>query len=231
MLGGCLDSLKGQVDEIVVVDTGSVDATPQIAESYGARLLHHEWTGDFSAARNLGLDAATGDWILYIDADERLEVAQGRTLGEVVSAPGHAGLEVRFRPRLGYSPYYELRLFLADPRIRFVKRIHESIMPDVLRVCESDGLTMGRTDVVSIQHLGYEGDQSHKHARNLPMLARAVMDDPDRVYYWWHLGDTLAAVGEREKAEAALRSGIETAKRTARSAAAWRRRWRSRFCR
>src|SRR5690606_29929897 len=72
MIGGCLESLRGHVDEIVVVDTGSADATPQIVASYGARLLHHEWNGDFSAARNRALDAVSGDWILYIDADERL---------------------------------------------------------------------------------------------------------------------------------------------------------------
>src|SRR5437764_6936259 len=72
-LAGCLASLRGAVDEIVVVDTGSSDGSPAVAEGFGAVVLHHEWTGNFSEARNLGLDRATGEWILYIDADERLE--------------------------------------------------------------------------------------------------------------------------------------------------------------
>lgn len=213
MIGGCLESLRGHVDEIIVVDTGSVDATPQIAASYGARLLYHSWDGDFSAARNRALDAVSGDWVLYIDADERLVPVAGTTLRDVVAAPGHAAFRMKFRPKVGYSPYSELRLFRSDPRIRFEMRIHERVLPSVLRVCESDGRVIGQTEV-GLQHLGYEGDQSHKHGRNLPLLARAVDDDPDRVYYWWHLGETLAAVGKSGEAEAALRKGIETAQRT-----------------
>jgi hypothetical protein len=213
MIGGCLESLRGLVDEIVVVDTGSLDATPDIVSSSGARLLHYAWNGDFSAARNCALDAVNADWVLYIDADERLVPVAGTTLRDVVAAPGHAAFQMRFRPRVGYSPYHELRLFRSDPRIRFEMRIHERVLPSVLRVCESDGVTIGQT-AVGLQHLGYEGDQSHKHVRNLPLLANAVHEDPDRVYYWWHLGETLAATGKTDEAEAALRTGIETAQRT-----------------
>jgi len=214
MLGGCLDSLRGQVDEVVVVDTGSVDATPEIATEHGARLLRARWTGDFSAARNVALDAATGSWILYIDADERLVPEPGTSLQEIVSKTGgYAAFQVKFRPRVGYSPYRELRLFRADPRIRFEGRIHEYVLANVRRVCESDGLTIGQADT-EIQHLGYEGDLSRKHERNLPILARAVEDDPDRVYYWWHLGETQAATGDTALAVEALRTALDTAGRT-----------------
>jgi len=213
MLDGCLVSLSGQVDEIVVVDTGSLDDTTAIALRHGARLLHKPWTGDFSAARNRALDAATGDWILYIDADERLVPLPGMTLSQIVAAPGYAALRMRFRPRVGYSPYREPRLFRADPRIRFEMRIHERVMPSILRVCESDGLTIGDTDA-ELQHLGYEGYQGHKHARNLPLLSQAVHDDPDRVFYRLHLGETLAATGKAAEAETALREGLATAHRT-----------------
>ena len=213
MIGGCLDSLRGHVDEIVIVDTGSVDATPQIVASHDVRLIHQEWTGDFSAARNRALEAVSGDWVLYIDADERLVSIAGTALREIVAAPGHAAFRMRFRPKVGYSPYHELRLFRSDPRIRFEMRIHERVLPSVLRVCESDGLVIGQTEA-ELQHLGYEDDQSHKHGRNLPLLARAVDDDPDRVYYWWHLGETLVAVGKAQEGEAALGAGIDAARRT-----------------
>ena len=72
MIGRCLQAARDAVDEIVVVDTGSTDRTVEIAESLGARVLHHEWDGDFSAARNVSFDAATGDWVMYLDADEVL---------------------------------------------------------------------------------------------------------------------------------------------------------------
>ncbi|MEP6564107.1 MAG: glycosyltransferase [Mesorhizobium sp.] len=210
-LGNCLDALEGKVDEIVVVDTGSTDNTASIAKSKRARLLHFEWIDDFAAARNFAIDAATGDWILYIDADEVLESAS--PLSDIVSAPGHVGFMLKFRPQLGYSAYHEMRLFKADPRIRFEGRMHERVLPSVDRVRLADKLRVGRTNV-AIQHLGYEGDQAKKHSRNLPLLMRAVQDDPDRVYLWWHLGETLCAGGERHRSIEALRRAIEIAGRT-----------------
>lgn len=76
-LEGCLASLAGNVDEVVVVDTGSTDNSTRIADNFCVKLLHRPWTGDFSAARNYALDAASGDWILYIDADVRLRLPTG----------------------------------------------------------------------------------------------------------------------------------------------------------
>ena len=72
MIARCLQAARDAVDEIIVVDTGSTDRTVEIAESLGARVLHHEWDGDFSAARNVSFEAATGDWVMYLDADEVL---------------------------------------------------------------------------------------------------------------------------------------------------------------
>jgi glycosyltransferase involved in cell wall biosynthesis len=68
-LDGCLTSLAGFADEVVVVDTGSVDDTVAIAERHGARVSHLAWTGNFAVARNHALTLATGDWRLSIDAD------------------------------------------------------------------------------------------------------------------------------------------------------------------
>jgi glycosyltransferase involved in cell wall biosynthesis len=88
-LPGCLKSLQGKVDEIVVVDTGSRDATPCIAEDAGARVFHSDWIGDFAAARNRGLEQVSTDWVLYIDADERLRTPSDRPLtsGKAVERP------------------------------------------------------------------------------------------------------------------------------------------------
>ena len=61
----------------MIVDTGSVDRTVEIAHSFGAKVIEREWTGSFSDARNVSFEAATGDWIMYLDADEVL-VGRGR---------------------------------------------------------------------------------------------------------------------------------------------------------
>jgi glycosyltransferase involved in cell wall biosynthesis len=66
----CLDSAAPLVDEMVIVDTGSVDRTEEIAHSFGARIFHLEWPDDFSIARNFSLEQAVGNWILVLDADE-----------------------------------------------------------------------------------------------------------------------------------------------------------------
>src|SRR5580658_9036899 len=71
-LDGCLRSLRGLVDEIVVVDTGSSDASVEVARSHGAIVAHEPWQGGFAAPRNRSLELCSGEGILYIDADERV---------------------------------------------------------------------------------------------------------------------------------------------------------------
>ena len=75
-LEDCLNSVKDLVDEMIIVDTGSQDNTVEIAHRFGAKVFDHPWNGDFSEARNHSLGYATGDWILVLDADERLALAR-----------------------------------------------------------------------------------------------------------------------------------------------------------
>ena len=69
-LARCLDSIRGAVDEIVIVDTGSVDATVEIARRYTDRIFEFPWIDDFAAARQFAFDQATGDWVAWLDADD-----------------------------------------------------------------------------------------------------------------------------------------------------------------
>ena len=69
----CLGSLKGLVDEMIVVDTGSTDRTKEIANAFGAKVYDFKWTGDFSEARNFSFSKATCDYIYSADADEELD--------------------------------------------------------------------------------------------------------------------------------------------------------------
>ena len=210
-LPGCLDSLRACVDEIVIVDTGSSDSSRHIAVDYGAKVVDFSWANDFSAARNAGLDRISASWVLYIDADERLRLPDGGQVGDYIGAAGVANY-VRFRPKTGYTRYREPRLFRRDPRLRFVGAIHETIVPSLREISAREGLAIVPSRV-EIDHLGYDGDQSHKHPRNLPLLESAVRAEPERVYYWYHLAETLAALGRTGEALAAAARGLVAAER------------------
>jgi hypothetical protein len=79
-LSHCLGSVQGLFDEIVVVDTGSVDRTREIAHDFGARVFGFAWIDDFAAARNEALAHATGDYAFWLDADDVVEPAEREKL-------------------------------------------------------------------------------------------------------------------------------------------------------
>ena len=90
MLPDFFRSCRHVFDEMIVVDTGSTDQTVQIAEKAGAIVHHFEWCNDFSAARNIALRAATGAWVMYLDADERLSEVTCHALRVLVERSAHS---------------------------------------------------------------------------------------------------------------------------------------------
>ena len=211
-LAACLDSLDGIVDEIVIADTGSTDRSRDIARAHGARLLDYPWSGDFSAARNAALDAAGGDWILYIDADERL-MPVDRAAVEAMLAPADTiAARLWLRPKSGYTFYREYRLFRNDPEIRFEGIIHEKVSPAIHRVAEQRGMRIAEVEL-HLEHAGYDGPQDHKHRRNLPLLQAELALRPDNAYNWHHLGRTHDGLGNRAAALDAWRRSLEVVRR------------------
>lgn len=116
-IAACLDSLAF-CDERIVVDCGSADDTVAIARAKGARVEHRDWQG-FGAQKNYALSLATGDWVLSIDADERVSPALADEIRAAIAAPAAQAFEM---PRLStfcgremrhsaWYPDYVLRLF------------------------------------------------------------------------------------------------------------------------
>src|SRR3981081_780037 len=110
-LDGCLASLRGLTDEIVVVDTGSTDGSVAVAQGHGAVGGHEPWQGDFATPRNRGLDLATGDWSLYVDADERVFGDFDAVRAHLDRAHDCVAFRVRFVPKVGWTPFREFRLW------------------------------------------------------------------------------------------------------------------------
>ena len=206
-IADCLSSLAGHVDEIILVDTGSRDRTIEIAGRFPVKLYHFSWCNDFSAARNFSLQQATGDWILFIDADERLEIPSRDEYVRLLSERGKVGWILKLHPRVGWTAYSELRLIRNDPRLRFEGVIHENIWPALDAVASAEGLDVGMCDL-RLHHVGYETDQSLKNPRNIPLLRTLLSENPDHYFGWWHLGDCLRLAGDEDAADATWSSGI-----------------------
>jgi tetratricopeptide (TPR) repeat protein len=205
MLPRCLAAVKPAVDEMIVVDTGSTDRTVEIAESFGARVLHHEWNGSFSDARNVSLEAATGDWIIYLDADEVLveEDAAGlRALTGRVWREAFALVETNYTGDIEDGTamtHNAMRIFRNRPEYRFQGRLHEQMayaLPGYLS--ERIEYTQLR-----IEHYGYLGvvrDSKDKSRRNLELLEQQVADGMESAFQSFNLGSEYLALGEFETA-------------------------------
>jgi glycosyltransferase involved in cell wall biosynthesis len=211
-LADCLKSLKGIADEIVVVDTGSTDGTKEIASRYGARVFDFPWRDDFSAARNESVEHCLGEWILYIDADERLKPVNKEAVIADLSRPGFAAFTVNYRPISWFTTFREYRIFRNDPRIRFEGIIHETVLPSVMKVCDDDGLAIGDS-IIEVDHVGYDGDLARKHRRNLPLLERHAANLPENTFLRYRLGVTRKALGDTEGAEREWRAAVDTIRR------------------
>jgi glycosyltransferase involved in cell wall biosynthesis len=167
-LGRCLDSLSGHVDEIVVVDTGSDDATAAIARRYTEKIHTFAWCDDFAAARQFAFDRATSDWVMWVDADDVVAHAE-RIRPLLADAPAEiAGYYWRYvidwdaggNPR---CVYWRERCVRNDGRFRWVGRVHE-----VLTSQEPHALVQN-ADVV-VEHYPPPGPAPEKEGRNLRIL-------------------------------------------------------------
>ncbi|HEY5318434.1 MAG TPA: glycosyltransferase, partial [Solirubrobacteraceae bacterium] len=210
-LSACLESIRDVVDEIVVIDTGSTDATVSIARSFGARVHAHPWREDFAQARNAGLELAQGSWILYIDADERLRPIAPELVRSTLERATEVALRVRLRPFARATPYWEYRLWRAHPRIRFAGVMHEKVTPAISALVTEERMTVGESELF-IDHIGYDGDQRHKHERNLPLLRAQLSADPTSSYNWSHLGEVLEGLGDLGQSEAAFERAVQIAR-------------------
>jgi tetratricopeptide (TPR) repeat protein len=203
----------GLWDELIVVDTGSTDDTVAISVAAGARVLVHPWNDSFADARNVGLDAATGDWILFLDADEIAPPELLPALRAVVADDRYGAATLRMRndfPDGNRRASAILRLFRRDDTIRFRHRIHEEVAAPVAAYLKRTNRALTALPV-EVLHLGYGRARAvarHKKERDLRLLEASVAEDQVDFYSWFKMlelcrfwdDETLA----RSKARACL---------------------------
>nr|WP_237179020.1 glycosyltransferase family 2 protein [Paenibacillus sp. MMS18-CY102] len=206
----CLRSVVGVADEAIIVDTGSTDGTMDIARSFGARVIEAEWQNDFAAARNVGLEHAAGEWILFLDADEELSAGAAQELRALVQDQASPGILLPIWNLLGdgeetatINPV--LRLFRNDPRHRFEGRIHEQIAASILRAAPDAQLRLGET---VIRHYGYRPStvaEKDKIERNMRLLLQAIAEEPEQPFHRFNLGVEHLRAGRPAEALASFR--------------------------
>jgi len=183
LLPAFLESVRGLWDELVAVDTGSVDDTPALLAAAGARLVHRPWDHDFAAARNAGLEAARGRWILVLDADERPGPCFASDLWRLLDHPNAGAATIRIRNRFTDGHHRDahlLRVWLSDPGIRYRHRIHEDASEGVARMLRRRSRRMMALDE-PVEHLGYVRSRAaskDKKRRDSDLLQAALASSP-----------------------------------------------------
>ncbi len=206
-----LESVREIADEIVVLDTGSTDGTREVAASYGASVFGHEWKDDFSEAKNAALAKATGEWVFFLDADERVDP---ESTGRIVSAmSGDADayfVKIESEVRSGAGRTYvnlHQRLFRNNRGIRYEGAVHEQVDSSLKRI----GANVKPSGIV-LKHTGYglsRDEMRPKLERNLDILNRMVLQDPDDAVSLFHLGETLSLLGTYGEAAQAYDRALE----------------------
>lgn len=215
-LPACLTSAAPCVDEVLIADTGSRDQTRSCARALGARVIDIPWQEDFARARNHALAALTTDWVLVLDADERLDPGCGPASWRAQLEAGFDAYQVTIRnylwsldahvwdrparpnsasdiarhpesaPFPAYVEHENVRLFRRCPEIYFTGRLHESVGPRVL----ASGLRLG-TGCGLIHHYGLALAPAAQAAKNLRYRALArvkAADQPEDYQAHFELG-------------------------------------------
>jgi glycosyltransferase involved in cell wall biosynthesis len=215
-LPDCLRSVEGLFSEIIVVDTGSTDATREVARRFGAQLLEFPWVDSFAAARNESIEHASCKWIMWLDADDRLDEENRARLRAVFAGlcdeRDAYAIQVRSVLDAGRTAFRlldQVRIFRNLPEVRWDYRIHEQILPAVNRA----GGAVRWTDVI-VDHVGYQEMDLRKRKleRNLRLLEMDHVERSDDSFSLFNLGWTLLDLGRLAEAMPALQRSLETAR-------------------
>jgi glycosyltransferase involved in cell wall biosynthesis len=204
-IGNCLNSVKGVVDEMIIVDTGSSDDTVNICKSFGAQVYNFPWNGSFSAARNYGLERATGDWILWLDADEQVDNSDVYKLRDILYSPDHL-LSIHLINYYGECPdpdktfdIAHTRLFRNHKGFKFIHNIHE--MLNVNEVLTSSVII--QTVPIKVYHYGYldaVNENKKKFERNLSMLEDELSEKDYSPWVNYHIASEYYRTKQYNKA-------------------------------
>ncbi len=202
----CLESAAPFADAMLVLDTGSADATVTLAQAAGAEVHHFDWIDDFAAARNAALDLSRASWNLILDADEWLAGGAENLAEHTLGADRFIGLvpvtsEFDLHGSVESATSWLPRLLPAG--IRFTGRIHEQPVSNLPRVRVP----------LQVSHAGYrQAELARKRGRNRGLLLRALEDAPMDAYLLYQLGKDHAVYQEYSQAVRCFGQALDLAR-------------------
>jgi tetratricopeptide (TPR) repeat protein len=214
-LAACVGPLYDLFDEIVINDTGSTDGTVALARSLGdkVKVIENPWQDSFCLARNQSLDAATGDYVFWMDGDDRMDAENVQKLRGLLARLGSEPMAFSMKvwcvpgsAEEGAGTVVDhVRLFPRSQHIRWEHRIHEQILMPLRRA----GVPVHEADIV-IQHVGYQNPEvvARKTQRDLHLLHLDLADQPDHPFVQFNLGTQLLTMGRPREALAHLEAAL-----------------------
>ncbi|MEA5021307.1 MAG: glycosyltransferase [Desulfitobacterium hafniense] len=215
----CIESYKGVVDEIIVVDTGSTDKTVEIAENLGAKVYHYQWNDHFADAKNYALDRAKGNWIIFLDADEYFVEGTAQNIIPLIRRlpAQYKAIACRMQ-NIDYAngrlldEITHVRIFRRDKNIRYKNSIHECLFYKV-KDKTIEAYLVDEKELL-IHHKGYSlSDQGRKSRRNLALLLKQLNDAPEDPTIYQYISDCYFGLEDWEQcvkyAKMSIDSGAE----------------------
>lgn len=192
-LDASLQSVKDFVDEIIIVDTGSIDKTVEIAKRYSEKVYFHPWQNSFSEARNHAMGFATGDWILTIDADEELVAGSGDLLRQAVREAGsadaiYANVISIYSGGRKTARHNSERVLRNNGVIHYEGNVHNRVT----------GVTHFAMSKIELMHYGYNVEEkkaNEKFLRTVELLKMQIQEKPDDPRPHHYLGMSFLARG------------------------------------
>lgn len=212
----CLDAAKPFVDEIIIVDTGSADKSIEIAKSFGATVIEVPWDHDFATAKNAALEKATKDWVLVLDADERITAEDFKKLKYTIDTAKADAFKLELRNYVhqtglgcvscipsdatmqakAYRPIKMVRLFRNKKEFRFENRVHELIEH---RIEASKGVIADAN--LPVHHYGILfANVKHKTRYYAWLTFKQLEDDPQNVRALYLAGQFMQEQGKAVQA-------------------------------
>lgn len=196
-----LESVKDVADEIIIVDTGSEDHTMEICSRYTDKIYETAWTEDFSKARNFSISKAACDWILWMDADERLVIKDRNIFKKLLKSKDYDAYFIKLlhsmdsekeEKKENYISYHN-RLFRRKADFHFEGSIHEKLLGESGIIQESGNA--GKS--VEIIHYGYgEKHMKEKALRNLQICLKEKEKETDNPWLDYYMAGELYRLGD-----------------------------------